>query len=807
MKPTPKIIHSVSLLLLGLCLATPIHAINIYVSPHGSDANNGSLHKPFATLQRAQQEARKHSRREPVTVYLRGGAYYLSETLTLTADDSGSESAPVIYRAYPNENPTVSGGAELHPTWKPYKNGIVRTSVPDDFSTDQLFVNGERQIMARYPNFDANQPIFNGYAKDAFDATRAAFWFNPSGGFMHAMHKHLWGDFHYLITGKEKDGTLLYEGGWQNNRRMGMHDKYRYVENIFDELDSPGEWYLDNDKDTLYYYPTPGLDLQNARIVSVRMRHLVEFKGNEKKPVQFVTMQGITFRHAARTFMDNKEPLLRSDWTTYRGGAVLFDGAVDCALQDCYIDRVGGNAVFVNKYNRRITLRGCHIEKAGANGVAFVGDPNSVRNPLFEYNERQNYSDIDKTPGPQNENYPSDCLVDDCLIHESGRFEKQTAPIQISISMNVTIRHCSLYDVPRAGINVSEGTFGGHVIEYCDVFDTVKETGDHGSFNSWGRDRFWGLKDIDLDTVTLGEKRDLPLLDIVKPNILRNNRWRCDRGWDIDLDDGSSRYEIYNNLCLNGGLKNREGFYRKVENNITVNNSFHPHVWYGNSRDVFRRNIVFTPYRPIGMNKGPWGKECDANLLHDPNQKEPVSASELQKQSKRDERSLRADAMFVDPDSGDYRVKENSPALKLGFKNFPMNRFGVQKPELKAIARTPRLPSLEQKQSSNSQSKRNARRVQWLGATIKNVVGLGEVSATGLPKEIGVLIVELPKQSLAAKNGLKENDVVLKCNTFSTDTLAAFLKHWNAAPPQSSVTLEIWRNQKTMSLTVTRQTE
>ena len=77
------------------------------------------------------------------------------------------------------------------------------------------------------------------------------------------------------------------------------------------------------------------------------------------------------------------------------------------------------------------------------------------------------------------------------------------------------------------------------------------------------------------------------------PIILRNNRWRCDHGWDIDLDDGSSNYEIYNNLCLNGGLKNREGFYRVVENNITVNNSFHPHVWYGNSQDIFRRNIVF----------------------------------------------------------------------------------------------------------------------------------------------------------------------------------------------------------------------
>ena len=103
----------------------------------------------------------------------------------------------------------------------------------------------------------------------------------------------------------------------------------------------------------------------------------------------------------------------------------------------------------------------------------------------------------------------------------------------------------------------------------------------------------------------------------MKPVILRNNRWRCDHGWDIDLDDGSTNYRIYNNLFLNGGLKLREGFYRTVENNIMVNNSFHPHVWFGNSQDTFRRNILFTVYQPIRVGK-PWGKECDLNLLHRP---------------------------------------------------------------------------------------------------------------------------------------------------------------------------------------------
>jgi len=84
---------------------------------------------------------------------------------------------------------------------------------------------------------------------------------------------------------------------------------------------------------------------------------------------------------------------------------------------------------------------------------------------------------------------------------------------------------------------------------------------------------------------------------------------------DIDLDDGSSNYRIYDSLALNGGIELREGFFRTLENNVTVNNSFYPRVWYGNSGDVVRNNIMFGPYRPFRAWK-PWGEKVDRNLLH-----------------------------------------------------------------------------------------------------------------------------------------------------------------------------------------------
>jgi hypothetical protein len=781
------------LLLLAVCHSATLAAA-IYVSPSGQDRNPGTEQRPVASLAAAQKLARQQKSQGPVTVLLKTGTYYLPETFVLTPQDSGT-----TYAAAPGQTPTLSGGARLNLKWQPYKDGIVMAKVPTGLQTDQLFINGQRQNLARYPNFDATSAYFNGWSPDAFSKERAARWAAPQGGFIHTMHKHLWGDFHYRITGKDAAGDVTYEGGWQNNRRLGMHDKYRFVENIFEELDAPGEWFLNEKTSTLYFYPPAGVALAKATVEAVRLRHLIEFRGAAQNPVRDVTLRGITFRHTQRTFMDNREPLLRSDWTVYRGGAILMTDAENCELDMLFLDQVGGNAIFLNKHNRKITIRRTHIANAGGNGVAFVGDPGAVRNPLFEYGERQNLKDLDLTPGPKTDDYPADCLLEDSLIERTGRVEKQTAPVEISMAQDITVRHCSLYDVPRAGINISEGTWGGHVIEFNDVFDTVKETGDHGSINSWGRDRYWGLKDIDANTLTFGPNRSLPLLDAVKPVILRNNRFRCDHGWDIDLDDGTSNFQLYNNLALNGGIKLREGFFRTVENNIVVNNSFHPHVWYKGSEDVFRNNIVFTPYKPIRVGQ-PWGKDVDNNLRHVPGQTVASPATELRKQSARDEHSLEADAQFVDPATGDYRVKPGSPALQLGFKNFPMDQFGVQWPALKRIARTPELPILNAPQPTTLQSTRDARPGTWLGATVKNIVGMGEVSASGLPDETGVLIVEVPASSRAAAAGLRKGDVVLKLAGKATATLQALQRLSLETPAFGTVTVTIWRGQKELNL-------
>ena len=781
-----------SLSLFSFLLTSPLgslRAATLHVSPAGDDANPGSDGKPFATLARAQTEARRFSGKETVTVLLHAGTYYLNAPLVFIAADSGTQQAPVSYKAAPGEKPVISGGVKLNLQWTPYKNGIFQAQVPDDLATEELFVDGERQILARYPNFDPHAQYFNGFSADAISKERAARWADPAGGFLHTMHGYLWGGLSWLITGKDANGEITKEGGWQMNRDGGAHQKYRFVENIFEELDAPGEWFLNRKTHTLYFYPPTGVDLQMALVEAVRLRNLVELKGDEKSPVRFLNLKGLTFRHAARTFMETREPLLRTDWAIYRGGAVFFNGAEECALEDSRLDQVGGNAIFVNNYNRRLTIRGCEISQSGASGICFLGDYQAVRSASFNYNQVKKFEELDLTPGPLTSNYPADCLVEDCLIHLTGRLEKQTAGVNIDIAQNITVRHCSIYDTPRAGINIGDGCFGGHVIEFCDVFDTVKETGDHGSFNAWGRDRFW-LPDIQKISARVQQESNLPRLDAVQPTTIRNSRWRCDHGWDIDLDDGASNYVITNNLCLNGGIKNREGYFRTVENNIMVNNSFHPHVWPVASQDVFKHNIVFDGYRPAIMPKTAWGREMDYNLHHLTGETSPQPANGLRAQSGRDEHSVTADAGFINPQTGDFRVRTDSPALALGFRNFPMDQFGVQSPALKKLARTPSFETTVSRLPERSATVHN-----WLGAKLRNIVGEGEMSAYGTPGETGVLVLELPAGGVLEAAGLKKNDVILKLDGMTIDQCSDLLQRAKGLAPGTAVKLGIQRTQ------------
>jgi hypothetical protein len=285
-----------------------LQAAEYYVSPTGNDSNQGTKSKPLASLAAAQAKVREFAGKEPVQVIVADGVYYLPQTLEFSPADSGSLNYPVVYRAEHEGGAVLSGGTKLDLEWELLHDGIFQAVTPAGFEMDQLYINGELQQMARYPDYDPEIPVFNGYAEDAFSPERADLWADPAGGYMHTIHGKRWGSYHYLITGKDADGSLEYEGGWQTGGNA-MHERYRFVENIREELDVPGEWFHDREAGLLLFYPPVGIDLNQVTIETARLRSLVELRGTQEDPVRFIHFSGFTFKHAKRTFMDTRERL------------------------------------------------------------------------------------------------------------------------------------------------------------------------------------------------------------------------------------------------------------------------------------------------------------------------------------------------------------------------------------------------------------------------------------------------------------------------------------------------------------------
>ena len=732
-----------------------------------------------------------HAHHQPTTLTLHAGTYYLDQPLHLTEADNN-----LTLTAAPDAPPNsviLSGSRPLTLTWTPYNTNILQAQVPPEIkSIDQLYVNNQAQHLARYPNFDPTLPIFNGYSPHALSPERIATWSNPTGGFIHALHNGRWGSMHYLITGKNPDGSLEMEGGYQINRPSPMHKQFRFVENIFEELDTPNEFFFNPKTHTLYFYPPKDLDLPHATLEINNLETLIEIYGSgrgdqSKNPAANITIEGITFTQTNRTFMQTKEPILRSDWCIARTAALLLENTANITIQNCTFENLGGNAIFLSNYNKNATIQTCRIHDIGASAIVFLGDPKSVRDPLFNYKAAPNLTTPDLTPGPLTQNFPQDCTVSNCLIHNIGQIENQSAGVNIDIAARITVSHCSIYDAPRAGINIGDGCFGGHLISFNDVFDTVLETSDHGAFNSWGRDRFWSPDRKQINE-RVAHNPQLPLLDVIQPNTLINNRFRCDHGWDIDLDDGSSNYLIQNNLCLAGGLKLREGYDRHADNNILLNNTLFAHVWLDHSQDTCTHNILMRSYRPTGMprNGADWGASIDNNFFTQSAALEKAHALNL------DPHSTAGDPHFLDPANSDFDVPENSPALAVGFKNFPMggvDQFGVTDPNHRKLARTPIIPRL-----TTNDDIPNPRETPtfWLGARIKPVTTDAEVSAAGLPDKKGILLLDLPADSAAAKLGLQKLDVLLEADhTPATNPTTL---------PTSPKSLLIFRNQSEMKL-------
>ena len=275
-------------------------------------------------------------------------------------------------------------------------------------------------------------------------------------------------------------------------------------------------------------------------------------------------------------------------------------------------------------------------------------------------------------------------------MHDCGVFGKQTAGVYISRAKRITAAHNLIYNMPRAAICIGDGTWGGHVIEFNDIHDTVRETGDHGPFNAWGRDKYWSLTQSHSSyTKNHSLEAGQVEIDAMEPVIIRNNFFEEKpesiegiQGpvFGIDLDNGASNYDIYNNVTKNISMKLREGARRTVHNNIWYNSVVAPCFHVGNEYNhdryfcnitVMRRDDVYSIIAPPA--RGPWLEEIDNNCffarsgaftarvqaVRGEKRSGPTQKYDLAGWQKLgfDAHSVFADPLFVDPRRNDFRVR------------------------------------------------------------------------------------------------------------------------------------------------------
>src|SRR5215217_3159026 len=315
-------------------------ALRLHVALDGNDTWPGTQDRPLRTLHEARDRVRQGKREQsgPITVLLHGGTHELSTTLELSSADSGTEFAPVTYLAAPGELVTISGGRRLDCLWRPYGDGILQCQLPAgqrelDFS--QLFINGQRQTLARYPNRDDSDPkahsgyilaagkisgdipdprpgpnddmLFSGgaprgiaYDPPTFTARR---WAKPHEAVIHIFQSQYWGNLQWRLKDVDWVNHRLWfgHGGQQMGAKWAVtpcdvdHRSRLFIENVFEELDAPGEWYFDRQAGRLYFMPPSDLDLETAIVEVPLLQQLVRCTGTADEPVQHVTWDGFHF--------------------------------------------------------------------------------------------------------------------------------------------------------------------------------------------------------------------------------------------------------------------------------------------------------------------------------------------------------------------------------------------------------------------------------------------------------------------------------------------------------------------------------
>ena len=537
----------ISCILLGafFLMASCNDGLQLYVSPNGSDADAGTADKPLQTLEGAQKAVRTVRAAHPgkkVTVYFKGGVYPLEHVVKLTADDSGSEQAPVVYKAMKDEIPVFTGGKTLT-QWtrtkdapelerlspsvrdKIYVSDLAKAGVTDfgdptnAGQRPELICNSQLQTLARWPDKGF---VRAGKAKGetVLPKTYIAVHGTKEGVFEYLDdYQDRWtqeedvrlGGYWYWDWSDQYQKVLRWEADTRTVRLdepyhgYGYKDSLRYFGlNLFCEIDQPGEWYLNRSSGKIYWYPPEGIDPEKAEVSLTCFGDPFML---ELKDCAYTTFEGLTFREG-------------------RGSAVRIEDGTHNLLSSCRIERFGLDGIHIaGGTDHGVT--GCHLSTFGHGGFKIKGGDRKTLTPgghFVEHTIVENFSLFQRTYEP--------------AIHLDG--------------CGVRIAHNRFSNSSSSAMRLEGNDF---IIEYNEVSRVVNESDDQGGIDMFYNPSYRGV-------------------------VIRYNRWSDIAGGTrhgaagIRFDDMISGILVYGNLFERcgavhfGGVQIHGGKDNRIENNV-----------------------------------------------------------------------------------------------------------------------------------------------------------------------------------------------------------------------------------------------
>lgn len=701
-----------------------------HVSPTGNDSWSGTVQKadasgkdgPFATLERARDAVREIIATNGVsnggaTIMIHAGTYQLTSSLQLSGEDSGVQSKPVVWRAAPGETVVLSGGKRID-RFEPVSDPAIRSRLSEQAAQKvvqadlkslgisdygridpaggnriELYFKGKFMTIARYPDdgwltiadvpqtgpkmlnpgLDRDKsPVPRGrhYGRFTYPDNRPAGWKDTSNLWVHGYWTWDWSDQylkvdHLDIARKEITPAEPHHSyGYTKGQRF-------YFLNILEELDTPGEWYLDNATGILYFWP-PSEPKEGDAMISVAEEPLISM--NE---ASHITIRGLFFEGG-------------------RSNAIDANDCSDIMITGCAFRNFGKTAVVIEG-GERSGVASSDIYDVAGGGITLHGGDRATLTPagLFAVN---------------------------CHIHDYGIRLKTYQPAVEITGVGNRAAHNLIHDAPHTGIFLVTSKMGNnHLIEYNELHSLAKETGDVGAIYLCGRD------------FTMRG-------NVVRYNYLHDIKGPGNGGaMAIYLDDFTSGTEVYGNICyrssrailLGGGRNNT------IENNIFLECDPSVHVdarGIGWAKYYFKDNMRFVELmKAVNYDKPPYSEQYPELLtlidddpampkynkvitnisaggrfldlydgldLDDVEVKNNITAdpvvllwkkdgaSEFSRHAIDDAEAVTALEQhgnivskdfsgFVDPDKGNFALKDEGNAAKIGFKPIPTESIGL----------------------------------------------------------------------------------------------------------------------------------